>query len=402
MKFKKLIFSFVFLFLTTESLFAKALPPGSGIGDVPANVLIMLDKSGSMGWRMSGGTASMRYPYDADADSNGDILVSQYNRDGVKKFVYASATTDSGFGNNGVSGKGSSKYEGNSNCRTSYSYSGEVYNDVYYTTAYYERSVVAIRASDGRCLAKYYLGGYPYNMTINQSTGILKVGHSGGFKTINLNNNQQYNCSVQNNLRYSYGTTVSGNYIYYYRSNKVWRAEITSGTGCPFYNSNTSFNHREGSYVGLEANPSNALELYTLSWSGNRLKKLSVNSSGNGATTNWTKGKASTSNSSATNLYFRYPWGLGWDSNNNRIIASNLLNLDGSLSIKDENRIVLHKNENYDYLLSGLTREERDIIVKRYLYKQKVQDIAKEYGYSRNTITYKCKKIIKKIRRINL
>ena len=31
-------------------------------------------------------TASMRYPYDADADSNGDILVSQYNRDGVKKF----------------------------------------------------------------------------------------------------------------------------------------------------------------------------------------------------------------------------------------------------------------------------------------------------------------------------
>ena len=73
MKFKKLIFSFIFLFLTTESLFAKALPPGSGIGDVPANVLIMLDKSGSMGWRMSGGLASMRYPYDADADSSGNI-----------------------------------------------------------------------------------------------------------------------------------------------------------------------------------------------------------------------------------------------------------------------------------------------------------------------------------------
>ena len=34
------------------------------------------------------------------------------------------------FGNNGVSGKGNSKYEGNSNCRTSYSYSGETYNDV--------------------------------------------------------------------------------------------------------------------------------------------------------------------------------------------------------------------------------------------------------------------------------
>ena len=59
----------------------------------------MLDKSGSMGWRMSGGTASMRYPYDADADGNGDILVSQYYRDGVKKFVYGSGTVDTGFGN---------------------------------------------------------------------------------------------------------------------------------------------------------------------------------------------------------------------------------------------------------------------------------------------------------------
>ena len=161
MKIKKLIFSLFFLLLATENLFAKALPPGTGIGDVPANVLIMLDKSGSMGWRMGGGTAAMRYPYDADADSNGDIIVSQYNRDGVKKFVYASSSSDTGFGNNGVSGKGNSKYEGNSNCKTSYSYSGEVYNDVFYTTAYYERAVVAIRASDGRCLNKYNLGGNP-------------------------------------------------------------------------------------------------------------------------------------------------------------------------------------------------------------------------------------------------
>ena len=146
MKLKKLIFSFLFVFLITENVFSKALPPGTGIGDVPANVLILLDKSGSMGWRMSGGTASMRYPYDADADASGNILVSQYNRDGVKKFLYDTATTDSGFGNKGVSGKGNSKYEGNSNCKTSYSYSGETYNGIYYTTAFYERSVVAIRA----------------------------------------------------------------------------------------------------------------------------------------------------------------------------------------------------------------------------------------------------------------
>ena len=93
MKIKKLILVvFLFTFALSENLFAKALPPGTGQGDVPANVLILLDKSGSMGWRMGGGTSGMKYPYDADADSNGDILVSQYQYDGVKKFVYDTAT----------------------------------------------------------------------------------------------------------------------------------------------------------------------------------------------------------------------------------------------------------------------------------------------------------------------
>ena len=40
----KILFSILIL---TSSVFGKALPPGSGIGDVPANVLILLDKSGS-------------------------------------------------------------------------------------------------------------------------------------------------------------------------------------------------------------------------------------------------------------------------------------------------------------------------------------------------------------------
>ena len=211
---------FVFIFIHIEQVSSKSLPPGTGAGDVPANILIMLDKSGSMGWRMSGGTASMRYPYDADADSNGDIIVSQYNRDGVKKFVYGSSTLDTGFGTNGVTGK-------SGDCKTSYSYSGETYNDVYYTTAYYEGTVVAIRASDGACLRKYDLGGYPYNMTIDQSTGTLYVGHGqNGFKKINLSNNQMTNCSVSSLLRYSYGTKISGGYIYAHYRNRMYRYAV--------------------------------------------------------------------------------------------------------------------------------------------------------------------------------
>ena len=337
MKIKNFIISLLFLLLTTENLFAKALPPGSGIGDVPANVLIMLDRSGSMGWRMGGGTASIRYPYDADADSNGDILISQYSRDGVKKFVYASSTTDTGFGNRGTSGKGNSRWEGNSNCRTSFSYSGEVYNDVFYTTAYYERAVVAIRASDGQCLRKYNLGFYPYNMSINKSTGYLYVGGYGrNYRTINLSNHSINSCSANNEMAYSYGAKISGNYLYTSRSNRMYRHTLnTDSSKCPNTGTQTNFYHPEGSYVGIEANPSNQYELYTQSWSSSRIKKITVNSSGNGATTNWTKGSRSRSGSSASKLYLYYPWGLGWDDNNNRLLSANLNN--GEVHALDNN-----------------------------------------------------------------
>ena len=36
------------LLVMSGNVFAKAVPPGSGQGDVPANILILLDKSGSM------------------------------------------------------------------------------------------------------------------------------------------------------------------------------------------------------------------------------------------------------------------------------------------------------------------------------------------------------------------
>ena len=46
----------VFLFLTFQNyVFSKGLPPGTGSNDIPANVLILLDKSGSMTTSISTG-----------------------------------------------------------------------------------------------------------------------------------------------------------------------------------------------------------------------------------------------------------------------------------------------------------------------------------------------------------
>ena len=95
MKIKKLILVvFLFTFALSENLFAKALPPGTGQGDVPANVLIVLDKSGSMGWRMGGGTTGMKYPYDAAADSNGDDNMAILDASGVIVDMFGVAGED--------------------------------------------------------------------------------------------------------------------------------------------------------------------------------------------------------------------------------------------------------------------------------------------------------------------
>ena len=81
---------FLFLFILLEIAFvskvdAKPVPPGSGEGDVPANILILIDSSASMRRRMSNRDA-IQYVPNAIFDSNGDILASQFRNNGVVKF----------------------------------------------------------------------------------------------------------------------------------------------------------------------------------------------------------------------------------------------------------------------------------------------------------------------------
>ena len=38
------------LSISSNHVYAKSAPPGTGKSDVKANILIMLDRSGSMGW----------------------------------------------------------------------------------------------------------------------------------------------------------------------------------------------------------------------------------------------------------------------------------------------------------------------------------------------------------------
>ena len=82
-------FTRIVLILFITNLFgfanAKSPPPGTGTSDIPANILIMLDNSGSMSARL-GGSTSIHYPVDVNVDSNGNIYVLEYWNNRIKKF----------------------------------------------------------------------------------------------------------------------------------------------------------------------------------------------------------------------------------------------------------------------------------------------------------------------------
>ena len=63
------------LLFSIENILAKDPPPGSGTGDVPVNVLFLLDNSLSMRNQMVAGDG-MFNPYDLVETDNGDIIIS--------------------------------------------------------------------------------------------------------------------------------------------------------------------------------------------------------------------------------------------------------------------------------------------------------------------------------------
>ena len=64
---------------------AKSPPPGTGKADVPANIYIMLDTSGSMGATVNQ-VGRMYYPRDVGVDSNGNMYIVEYYYHRIRKY----------------------------------------------------------------------------------------------------------------------------------------------------------------------------------------------------------------------------------------------------------------------------------------------------------------------------
>jgi type IV pilus assembly protein PilY1 len=90
-KIVKILFIIIFLAFA-KNVNSKSPPPGTGTSDIPANIMIMLDNSGSMAWAVnSSSSSSLEYPIDVAADSSGNIYALEYFR--CRVVVYNSSGT---------------------------------------------------------------------------------------------------------------------------------------------------------------------------------------------------------------------------------------------------------------------------------------------------------------------
>ena len=82
----------IVLLVFTKNVNSKSPPPGTGTSDIPANIMIMLDNSGSMNWALNSSSASsLEYPIDVAVDSSGNIYALEYFR--CRVVVYNSSGT---------------------------------------------------------------------------------------------------------------------------------------------------------------------------------------------------------------------------------------------------------------------------------------------------------------------
>ena len=96
----KIIILILLITLLNQKSYSKPLPPGSGEGDVPANILILIDSSASMRSHLPGASVLGKV-HDLSYDDSGNIYATQYdNRGGVIRFTSAGEKDDT-FNNTG-------------------------------------------------------------------------------------------------------------------------------------------------------------------------------------------------------------------------------------------------------------------------------------------------------------
>ena len=314
-----------------ESAFTKPIPPGSGSGDVPVNVLFLLDNSLSMRRQIVPGDGVFS-PWDLVELDSGDLVISQQQRMGVVKMNYGTGLRDGTFGYRGFF-KGAKK---DSDCSNKDSRIGDAWqmgidrkdtndntDDLIYVMEHRKKKVVVLDV-DGNCEDVIWLGFKPRNMTVRtfgNDTHLFTGGfwrhnnpHHYRFRTYNLTQGTNRWCDASGNKgRYAvqaWGIAVAGsagtpNNLYAAWSGNIIEMPLTADanglycfgdeTAIHTHDGGTSSTTRHPQAGQIEMDPDDDTLFYVSTWT-NQIGKYEITGAGNnGLTEVWKRGTRSRS-----------------------------------------------------------------------------------------------------------
>ena len=153
----------LFLSLVTFGANAKSPPPGTGTSDVPANIMIMLDNSGSMRANVTSAGA-VYYPTDVQTDSSGNVYILSYSYNQIKKYD----TSGNFVKSIGGGGYGCNQWY--------YAYDFEIFNDQIYIYSRYGRDI-KVMDLNGNCVrstSRNVLQSNPFSIAITNNHIYIK------------------------------------------------------------------------------------------------------------------------------------------------------------------------------------------------------------------------------------
>jgi len=219
---------------------AKNPPPGTGTSDIPANILIMLDNSGSMSAKLYS-SVQVYYPLDVTTDSSGNVYVMEYYNNRIKVFDSSGAYLRS-FGGYGY---GCNQWR--------YARQFTIYNDEIYLADTYGRRILVMSLT-GQCLRQQTSNFVPHSIAVNSQ--YVFVGNTGNSIEV-LSRSSMNRVAIQfvssSYINYAWGIALNsaGNRLLVanYNGNKV--SEFTvSGSQLSFARkTNSSYSSSNGYFI---------------------------------------------------------------------------------------------------------------------------------------------------------
>ena len=291
----------IILFLICISAFqaqAKNPPPGTGTSDIPANILIMLDNSGSMGWNLYS-SVLIYNPLDVATDSSGNVYVMEYYNNRIKVF----SSSGSYLRSFGSYGSGCNQWQ--------YARQFTIHNNIIYLADTYGRRIKKLSLTGG-CISNAGAGSsYPHAIAV--SSGYVFVGHVDNYiSTYNHNlSSFGYQTISTSFLNYSWGMSLNSSgtklIIGDYVSNKLLELNVSgnrvsvSRVSSGIYSTSNGFFKRP-----TDAAYDSSGNIYATDLENHRLQKLNSSFSY----------QAKVGQLSTTSAFY-YPYGMHVDSSDN-------------------------------------------------------------------------------------